>query len=396
MKNPFVENLLGDERYEQAFNDSVHYSYKLTNSNVSGGVRVSNDYLLNIPYGCVASAQFHDAKIRTDYYKSAVEGKPFKHLRLSLSSVTEEKIEELRDKVSTKSELESSKENVGKSKSKKSRKRSKKASPDQNDLKKLEDEFEAKKYYASVKEIYESRDKSFRHFGKESIDARMPQVLIKKDDDYVSLSPISSAGYGEFLNLYIEEQGLWYNRADFLLGGSKDNNVGSLVFCLKRPIILRTPEENGDLKDLYRIKYQGVQYNVPTDVFKEYLKWRQSIIGKGYSFERDKRTKEGNINFVNRLISGYLDKLRYCRKNFDRHEGISVDLGSSNSKYHRSILKFVTRQLLESEDLNAISSVIVHKICEWSLDGASINWSSNEIKKFKKIIEGKEIWVANT
>lgn len=396
MKNPFVENLLGDERYEQAFNDSVHYSYKLTNSNVSGGVRVSSDYLLNIPYGCVGSAQFHDAKIRTDYYKSAVEGKPFKHLRLSLSSVTEEKIEELRAKVSTKSELESSKENFEKSKSKKSRKRSQKASPDQNDLRKLEDEFEAKKYYASVKEIYEGRDKSFRHFGKESIDARMPQVLIKKDDDYVSLSPISSAGYGEFLNLYIEEQGYWYNRADRSLGGSKDNNVGSLVFYLKRPIILSSPRNNKYLKDLYRIKYKGVQYEVPTDAFKEYLKWRRLIIGKGYSFEHDQRTKEGNIKFVNRLITGYLDKLRFCRKNLDRHEGLSVDLSSADSEYHRAILKFVTRQLLDVEDLNAISSMVVHKISEYSLDGAGVNWSANETKKFKKVIEGKEIWVANT
>ena len=219
----------GENIYQQALAESVHFSLKTTNSNIEkGGIRLAQSQALDLPYISARTLLADDLLVPTDYQANA--GKTATIFKAVKAAQLNE------------------------------------------DLSEAEDEF--KRNIAALKPHLKTAFSQPFSAGLDNIDIRMRQLLIPKDREYLSISPISAAGVNLLLNAEVDalkEQRKIAGKdsklkniqtAVFGIGGSNPQNVGSLVRAMQRPIVLASPSLEPETRLAFQYFYKGFDYEI--------------------------------------------------------------------------------------------------------------------------------------
>ncbi|WP_407502871.1 hypothetical protein [Acinetobacter baumannii] len=205
-----------------ALEESVHFSLKTINSNIEkGGIRLSKQQALDLPYLSARTLLNEDFLIPNDYQANA--GKT-----ASIFKVV-------------------------------------KAAMINDDISSEEAEFQqqVEQLKPSISSIFNEPYQA----GTENIDIRMRQLLIPKNGEYVSVSPLTAAGVNYLVNQEVDavnelrkEKDSEFNRiqtAVFGIGGANPQNVGSLVRSMQRPITVDAPQASEKVRQALAIFYNG-------------------------------------------------------------------------------------------------------------------------------------------
>lgn len=225
----------------QALEQSVHVSFKTTNSNIEGGgIRLSQDQALDLPYVSARTLLADGVQIPLDYHTNGTVASTFKAIKAATlhstdSDFAHESLDQIRQQLA---------------------------------------------------------DITHRAFatGTDQVSIRMRQILIPRDcpNQYVSFSPLTAAGVCALVNHAVDAhntplKGLSpdersraglrrLNTAHLGIGGSNPQNVGAWVREMQRPLLVGAPKNNSDLRHALKIFYQGFSWSVPSDLLDEYAK----------------------------------------------------------------------------------------------------------------------------
>ena len=236
--------------YQQALAESVHYSLKTVNSNIEkGGIRLAQSHALNLPYISARTLLADDFLVPTDYQANA--GKTATLFKVVKAAQLDEELSEADEEF---------KQNVALLK------------PHLNKI--FEQPFTA---------------------GLDIIDIRMRQLLIPKNNEYLSISPLSAAGLNLLINTEVDalkEQRKAEGKntklkniktAVFGIGGSNPQNVGSLVRSMQRPIVLGSPTLDPKTRLAFQYFYKGFDYQISNayinrTMYQELTEYAKSLI----------------------------------------------------------------------------------------------------------------------
>nr|WP_315276783.1 type I-F CRISPR-associated protein Csy1 [uncultured Acinetobacter sp.] len=220
---------LDEDIYQQALAESVHYSVKTVNSNIEkGGIRLAQSHALDLPYISARTLLADDFLVPTDY--QANTGKTATLFKVVKAAQLDEELPEADEEF---------KQNVALLK------------PHLNKI--FEQPFTA---------------------GLDIIDIRMRQLLIPKNNEYLSISPLSAAGLNLLINTEVDalkEQRKAKGKdtklkniktAVFGIGGSNPQNVGSLVRSMQRPLVLDSPTQDPETRLAFQYFYKGFDYQI--------------------------------------------------------------------------------------------------------------------------------------
>lgn len=236
--------------YQQALAESVHYSLKTVNSNIEkGGIRLAQSHALNLPYISARTLLADDFLVPTDYQANA--GKTATLFKVVKAAQLDEELSEADEEF---------KQNVALLK------------PHLNKI--FEQPFTA---------------------GLDIIDIRMRQLLIPKNNEYLSISPLSAAGLNLLINTEVDalkEQRKAEGKntklkniktAVFGIGGSNPQNVGSLVRSMQRPLVLDSPTQDSETRLAFQYFYKGFDYQISNAyinraMYQELTEYAKSLI----------------------------------------------------------------------------------------------------------------------
>lgn len=236
--------------YQQALAESVHYSVKTVNSNIEkGGIRLAQSHALNLPYISARTLLADDFLVPTDYQANA--GKTATLFKVVKAAQLDEELSEADEEF---------KQNVALLK------------PHLNKI--FEQPFTA---------------------GLDIIDIRMRQLLIPKNNEYLSISPLSAAGLNLLINTEVDalkEQRKAEGKntklkniktAVFGIGGSNPQNVGSLVRSMQRPLVLDSPTQDPETRLAFQYFYKGFDYQISNayinrTMYQELTEYAKSLI----------------------------------------------------------------------------------------------------------------------
>ena len=236
--------------YQQALAESVHYSLKTVNSNIEkGGIRLAQSHALNLPYISARTLLADDFLVPTDYQVNA--GKTATLFKVVKAAQLDEELSEADEEF---------KQNVALLK------------PHLNKI--FEQPFTA---------------------GLDIIDIRMRQLLIPKNNEYLSISPLSAAGLNLLINTEVDalkEQRKAEGKntklkniktAVFGIGGSNPQNVGSLVRSMQRPLVLDSPTQDPETRLAFQYFYKGFDYQISNayinrTMYQELTEYAKSLI----------------------------------------------------------------------------------------------------------------------
>lgn len=238
------------EDYEQSLAESVHFSVKTINTNIDkGGIRLSQDQALDLPFISARTLLADGVRIPTDYTANA--GKTATHFKVIKAAMTDDAVVDA------------------------------KGNPDP------ELQLMADALASSIDQLFDVPYQS----GLEHINLRMRQLLIPKDGSYISLSPITAAGVNYWLNDEVDaikaqrknnENAKRFRSpitAVFGIGGANPQNAGSLIRAMQRPIYLTAPTANEEVSQAFRLFYRGFDYYIPhkitidKDLTPALIKW---------------------------------------------------------------------------------------------------------------------------
>ena len=241
---------LDEDIYQQALAESVHYSVKTVNSNIEkGGIRLAQSHALNLPYISARTLLADDFLVPTDYQANA--GKTATLFKVVKAAQLDEELSEADEEF---------KQNVALLK------------PHLNKI--FEQPFTA---------------------GLDIIDIRMRQLLIPKNNEYLSISPLSAAGLNLLINTEVyalKEQRKAEGKntklkniktAVFGIGGSNPQNVGSLVRSMQRPLVLDSPTQDPETRLAFQYFYKGFDYQISNayinrTMYQELTEYAKSLI----------------------------------------------------------------------------------------------------------------------
>lgn len=239
-----------ENSYQQALAESVHYSLKTVNSNIEkGGIRLAQSHALNLPYISARTLLADDFLVPTDYQANA--GKTATLFKVVKAAQLDEELSEADEEF---------KQNVALLK------------PHLNKI--FEQPFTA---------------------GLDIIDIRMRQLLIPKNNEYLSISPLSAAGLNLLINTEVDalkEQRKAEGKntklkniktAVFGIGGSNPQNVGSLVRSMQRPLVLDSPTQDPETRLAFQYFYKGFDYQISNayinrTMYQELTEYAKSLI----------------------------------------------------------------------------------------------------------------------
>jgi len=221
---------LSADAYEQAAAQQVHFSCKTVNSNArGGGVRLTPDAALNLPYICARTHLATGQALATDYTvnsgSTATAVKQFRAVaKGDIAHAPQQEVTLIRD-------------------------------------------------------LLAQIAGSGLELALEPIDARLRQVLIPHPDaphGYVSLTPITAGGVCEAL---LGREGLAtrhnelaslkepraaadlirIGRVQLGIGGANPQNVGALVRSMQRPLLAPAPTQQQGLRQALRVYHKGIE-----------------------------------------------------------------------------------------------------------------------------------------
>ncbi len=231
------------EMIDHALTQSVHVSFKTTNSNIpAGGIRLSRSQALDLPYVSARTLLADGVDIPVDYQaNSGPMATIFKAIKVvtilpeTLEDGQQQQIDQIKAKLAALAD-------VG---------------------------FKA---------------------GTEQVNIRMRQILvpdpIMQPKPYISLSPITATGLCYLINQAVDANNEALKavpvalKADYAfkrlftahvgIGGSNPQNVGSWVRDMQRPLLMSAPKYQNDLRAALRIFYKGFEWFLPYKLMLEY------------------------------------------------------------------------------------------------------------------------------
>ena len=218
---------LENDVYIEALEESVHFSFKTINSNIEkGGIRLDKNQALDLPYLSARTLLNENFLIPTDYQANA--GKTASLFKVVKAAMLND------DTSSEETEFQQQVERI-------------------------------KPY---IQPIFDAPYQA----GTEDIDIRMRQLLIPKNGEYISISPLTAAGVNYLINQEVDainfarkEKDSEFNgiqTAVFGIGGANPQNVGSLVRAMQRPITLSTPQASEKIRQALAIFYNGFTFRI--------------------------------------------------------------------------------------------------------------------------------------
>lgn len=232
------------EIYRDTIAELVHFSSKTVNSNAAlAGVRLASDDALDAPYVSARTLMARGASLSLDYGKNA-----------AIAGICKQVNAVVRNNPFAEA-----------------------ASPEER--------------LAIESAMTEACSSAFS-VGVEYVDHRLRQILIPKESSeggYVSMTPITAAGVCELLfekdsglvprhNIECKEEGKRTGKpengeeagnaprmkmrklrqAQFGIGGSNTQNIGSLVRVMQRPLFVDAPRSADDLRTAFSLHYKGI------------------------------------------------------------------------------------------------------------------------------------------
>ncbi|RKG35134.1 hypothetical protein D7V21_04950 [Acinetobacter guerrae] len=278
--------------FQIALKESVHFSVKTINSNIEkGGLRLSKQQALDLTYLSARTLLKENFLIPTDYQANA--GKTASIFKVVKAAM-------LGDDISS----------------------------------------EEVEFQQQVKQLQPHIDTIFDEpyqAGTDDLDIRMRQLLIPKNGEYISISPLTAAGVNylinqevDFINETRKEKDSEFNRiqtAVFGIGGANPQNVGSLVRSMQRPITLDAPKNDQDARVAFKIFHSGFDYYIPNKILikneeeiipdiilwskllekqllataqNEHQKWHSLEV---YSPETNVRVRRGEMKFLKKIFN---------------------------------------------------------------------------------------------
>lgn len=218
------------QSYQQALDESVHFSFKTINSNIEkGGLRLQTEQALDLPYVSARTLLADGIYLPTDYQANA--GKTASLFKVVKAAALNEKPEEAEPQ--TLAEIE------------------------------------------FVKTLLPELKNTALVAGAQHIDVRMRQLLIPTENNqYLSLSPLTAAGLCHVINQQVDSVKVEVDElgkasrlkklktAVFGIGGANPQNVGSLVRAMQRPIVVDAPRTEKNRQYALSIFYKGFKYEI--------------------------------------------------------------------------------------------------------------------------------------
>jgi len=369
MTSKFIEDILPPEKYREVFNTMAHFAMKLSNTNAAGAIRIDQTYAKTIPYAAVCTSLAHGKDIPTDYTRGAGDAKAAKHLRWATSTATAKDAQQ----------FEAQSENASNKTEKK------RFSVDAQNIR---DIIAVKPYYASVKTLYEQADHHYAIINGEKISPRLTQLLLPKQDGYIAVTPLASAGYGCCFSQEIKKHDRWLSRVKRSLGGANPQNIGGLVYWLTKPLLMSAPHENAETKRIYQALYKSIPYVVPRTIFEQYAQWRKKIIVSKMSFEHNARIKRIDLSYALKLSDHHFKQLRIMRDEFDNiRDQLPEHIPEPETDSHRAVARFLLGETLSRDDRDALGLYIATKIARFEMtDSIKIGWDNADISHFGRKI----------
>lgn len=282
------------DQYHQTITNLVHFSFKTVNSNApGGGVRLSNEDFLDLPYLSVRCLMATGHEIAMDYTANA--GKT--------ATVVKQ----------VNAFLSGNQDQAG------------------------ADEREA------IRQALEEALQTRQEIGCDAVSTRLRQLLIPKDDGYVALTPVGSGGLCKLLNerlrahteaIKVEnEPGQPRTLARiptgvFGIGGANPQNVGSLVREMQRPMVFSAPTESRDIREVLSIHFRGIRLNLPDHLLREYRDWREAMKRRhGGVMPTNLSAREAEQEHVANIVRPLFDRADKARARLLNHVDVLPSRG---------------------------------------------------------------------
>jgi hypothetical protein len=260
------------EEYQVAINEMVHHSFKMTHSAIQpGGVRVSSQEALELPYISVRTLMGNGQSVLTDSFGKGPSSINIHQQITGIACGTAH-------------------------------------------LAPLEDISIIKEYLAEASQN--------GYVKCNSISPRLRQILLPTDTGYLAVTPLSAAGVGLLLdeamarlNTRVDEQNKdkkntvrplkKLKRGRVPLGGSKPFNVGNLVYKTTSPLIASFPTAENSLRHALSLHHKGVtSLRFPDSLVHEYIAWRNALAG---ATDTNQSIRQEHRGYLNRFVRHWLN-----------------------------------------------------------------------------------------
>lgn len=252
------------EHYAELAEKMVHFSFKSVNSNIAGGgVRISGEDALPLPYVSVRTLMAYGVQINRDYTKNVGKTANIaKQIRAVFSG----------------------------------------------------DEPDTELNGPAIREACKTAYSSHIEINCDHVSPRMRQLLIPKGDSYVALSPVGSGGLHAEINARVnghnsntDKDYVRLRNAQYGIGGANPQNVGGLVREMQRPLFFESPSESRNIKAVLSIHYKGIPLTIPRNLALEYRTWRDTAKSRNDGrIPTDLKTRVQEETFVKRFSSAVL------------------------------------------------------------------------------------------
>ena len=179
-----------------------------------------------------------------------------------------------------------------------------------------------------VAESFRESCEAFSSNGAEVVDARLRQVLLPSQGDYVAITPLHSAGLSMLINAAVKrekEKGLeakqqygYRKPALFPVGGSKPQNVGLRTRELGRPLVFRAPVQHQATRLAYAYHFKGISLVPPRPLIAAYRIWlhtqRQASRGPDgevkFGITGTHATRGEESDFITKMVEAVLARAK--------------------------------------------------------------------------------------
>ncbi|MCG8313159.1 MAG: hypothetical protein MI976_08080 [Pseudomonadales bacterium] len=260
-----VLEALSADYYQEVFQNLVHFSFKTVNSNTdAGGIRLSGkDSVPDLGYITARGLLAEGSTLELDYTKNFGKvATALKHLRIAKQGSDTEELSNPELPLTTAEQVTSGRHEIG----------------------------------------------------TDHVAPRLRQLLLPLDhsqQNYLSVTPLVAAG----LCKHVKQAVIHSNQsrsetgrrrittAHLGIGGTNSQNVGSLVREMQSPMFFDAPTESLELKNAYKLHYQGLKLLLPRTVMQAYFEWRHKALKRGGGrVSSSLRARETELGFITQLV----------------------------------------------------------------------------------------------
>lgn len=344
LKEPKLDDLLDEQAYRNCFESLAHYSLKLTNSKVSGGFRLAGAEATG--YLSASDEIAKGIDVERDYFSNAAtEAKPFKHLNKARQVIREDDLDQ--DRYTKEKEIA---------------------------------------HYAPVLKIFNSIAIKEGLVGIERLNARLPQLLIPKDDSYVSTTPLHSSGMAKYIHEVKRDNGISSRVIHHDVGGTQPQNVGGLVWYAQSVSLQSLPQEDPEIKEAYACYHRGPSIRFDIQKLKEYIEWKSGLALKAVSATSNRKLKDADTRWVLSLYRPIFKSFERSRMLLESKshlfEGDEL-LSDSVAGYKQALFNY---DKAHSSSLVGPVSKILEQMARVEVNGRSTGWHQSEVKSFAKAV----------